>query len=75
MLLDNKEIDRLTEEWLNADEDVDWAQMLLKAQLKNIMDMLQSCKGELISRNNEPFIATFEMLLSDYEALLEEVSE
>ena len=37
ILLTDKEINRLSEEWLDADEDVDWATMMNKAQLKKVM--------------------------------------
>lgn len=38
LLLTEKEVDQLTEEWLDADEDVDWADMMNKAQLKKVWD-------------------------------------
>ena len=36
ILLNAKEIEVLSEAWLEADEDVDWAETLLRAQLKKV---------------------------------------
>ena len=48
ILLTDKEIDKLSEEWLDADEDVDWAEMMCKAQLKKVYEWLISpCEHEL----------------------------
>lgn len=44
-----------------------------KIQLKRVVDMLQKCDGDLVSRDNKPFMATFEMLAEDWEALLKEI--
>jgi len=56
--------------------DADWVYWnidgLLKAQLKKVAELLKACDGELVSRNEGPFMATFEMLATDYQALLEE---
>jgi len=41
ILLTDKEVNRLSEEWLDADEDVDWATMMNKAQLKKVVEYLQ----------------------------------
>ncbi len=38
ILLTEIEIDQLSEEWLGADEDVDWAEMMCKAQLKKVVE-------------------------------------
>lgn len=44
-----------------------------KAQLRRVVDMLQECDGDLVSRDNKPFMATFEMLAEDWQALLKEI--
>ena len=36
--LTDEEVDKLSEEWLDADEDVDWATMMNKAQLKKVYE-------------------------------------
>ena len=38
ILLKETEVEKLTEEWLDADEDVDWANMMNKAQLKKVAE-------------------------------------
>ncbi len=43
---------------------------LLAAQLKKIVGLLKACDGELVSRNNKPFMATFEMPVEVYQEML-----
>ncbi len=38
IILSPEEIEQVSEEWLNADEDVDWANSLNKAQLKKVVE-------------------------------------
>lgn len=56
MILLEEEIDKLSEEWLDADEDVDWATMMLKAQLKKVLNAFMILGGDGGNPNNpHPF--------------------
>jgi len=39
------------------------------AMLKAIVGLLKACDGELVSRDNKPFMATFEMPAETWQAL------
>lgn len=41
ILLNPEEIEALSEWWLKAPEDVDWAETLLKAQLERVVEYLE----------------------------------
>ena len=45
------------------------------AMLKEIVVLLKACDGELVSRNNKPFMATFEMLAETWQSLSEGAKE
>ncbi|MBA7568412.1 hypothetical protein ES708_10133 [subsurface metagenome] len=65
----------LTDEELFEAIGVEWNSSHLRAieaQLKKVVELLKACDGELVSRNEGPFMATFEMLVEDYQTLLEE---
>ena len=61
--LTDEEINRLTEEWLDADEDVDWATMMNKAQLRKALEYIHNK------------VSTTGITVKEWQTLLEEVKE
>lgn len=55
-----------TEEYVNGILDA-------KDKLEKLVRSLKKCKGELVSLNGQPFVATFEMPADDWLALLKEI--
>ena len=72
ILLTEEEISNLSEEWLNADEDVDWANYLCKAQLRKLIEWLED-RGYFIVENTPPLIkGDFFLCKLNWEELIEE---
>ena len=58
--------------WLLEEID-DTDRNIAKTQLTKMVDLLRTCKGELVSVNNEPFIATFALPAETWQAIQKEV--
>ena len=75
ILLDGKEIEQVLKEHnLSMLFSYRYAiQCGNKEQLKKIVGLLKACGGELVSRNNKSFMATFEMPVEVYQEMLKEI--
>ena len=71
ILLTEEEIEKLSEEWLEADKDVDWAKMLLKAQLKGVRDAFNSA-GIYKIREDGAYFWNPQRFREFWQSLLEE---